>query len=197
MPVSTRRIASATETNDATCWLRTGGITSPSHSERVTRMTRNRSCVTTSTMTMNAAKASETAYEAGSPKTLMKPPRPVAKAATGVPLAPTETAIRDRSPSRNSASIEPPPIGSMSASFSIWRAVPTAPKRACQPEIAPHAIVTKSIGHSGMIPAGPRGGFQPLKAGIWKCATSGRTRGASAAPARPKTIDSAVIQKPT
>jgi len=37
----------------------------------------------------------------------------------------------------------------MSVSFSIWRAVPTEPISACQPEIAPQAMVTNSIGHSG------------------------------------------------
>src|SRR2546422_7685160 len=87
-------MASAMDTSEATCWLRTGGITSPSHSLSVTRWTRNRSWVTTSTMTMKAAKASDVAYWIGTPHTLMKPPSPVAKAPTGAPLAPTETASR-------------------------------------------------------------------------------------------------------
>ena len=159
-------MASATQISEAMCWLRQGGKTSPSHSESVTRWTRNRSCVTTSTITMKAANARDVAYWIGRPQTLMKPPRPVAKAPTGAPLAPTETARSARRPSRNSANMDPPPIGSMSASFWICRAVPTAPKSACHPEIAPHAIVTKSIGQRGMIPAGPSCGLNPLNAGI-------------------------------
>src|SRR5574341_448782 len=197
VPVSISRIASAMQIRDATCWLRHGGKTSPSHSESVTRCTRNSSCVTTRTMTMKAANASEVAYASGMPHTLMKPPRPVPKAATGAPLAPTDTARRARRPSRNSANIEPPPTGSMSASLSTWRAVPTAPNSACQPEIAPHAIVTKSIGQSGITPAGPSCGLKPLKAGSTNTATSGLTNDATAAPARPRTIASAVIQNPT
>ena len=160
-------------------------------------MTRKMSWVTTSTITMNAAKARDTAYWVGTPQTLMKPPSPLAKAATGAPLAPTETARRASSPRRNSVNMEPPPTGSMSASFSICRAVPTAPNRACQPEIAPQAMVTKSMGQSGMIPAGPSWGLKPLKAGIWNWATSGLTKVATAAPPRPSTMDRAVIQKPT
>src|SRR3989441_9070322 len=85
-------MASATQISEAMCWLRQGGKTSPSHSESVTRWTRNRSCVTTSTITMKAANARDVAYWIGRPQTLMKPPRPVAKAPTGAPLAPTETA---------------------------------------------------------------------------------------------------------
>ena len=100
-------------------------------------------------------------------------------------------------PRRNSQSIAPPPTGSMSASVSIWRAVPTDPKSACQPEIAPHAIVTKSIGQSGMIPAGPSCGFQPLKAGITNWDTSGLTNGASAAPPSPRRMAVALIQNAT
>ena len=52
-------------------------------------------------------------------------------------------------PSAISVNIEPPPTGSTSVSFSIWRDVPTEPIRACQPEIAPQAMVTNSIGQSG------------------------------------------------
>ena len=62
------------------------------------------------------------------------------------------------------------------------------------PFIAPHAIVTKSIGQSGMIPAGPSSGFQAMKAGMRNSATSGLMNVPSAAPARPRIIDVAVIQ---
>ena len=43
----------------------------------------------------------------------------------------------------------PPPTGRPSVSYSSCRAVPTEPTSACQPEIAPQAMVTKSIGQSG------------------------------------------------
>src|SRR5262245_40026962 len=148
-------------------------------------------------MTMKAAKASDVAYSTGTPNTLMKPPRPVAKAATGAPLDPTATDKRARSPSRNSQSIEPPPTGSMSASFSICRAVPTDPNSACQPEMATQAMVTNRRGHSGMIPDGPICGFQPWKAGMTNCATSGLSQVARAAPASPSTMAVALTQKAT
>ena len=171
---------------------------SPNHSVSVTRITRKISWVTTRTITMNAAKASEVAYSMGKPQTLIKLPSPLAKVATGLPpLAPTDTASSASRPSRNSANIEPAPTGSISASFSICRAVPTEPNSACHPEIAPQAIVTKSIGQSGMIPAGPNWGFQPLKAGIWNWATSGLIKVPSEAPNNPRIIASAVIQNPT
>ena len=48
--------------------------------------------------------------------------------------------------SRNMA---PPPTGSAWVSFSSWRAVPEVETRLCHPEIAPQAMVTKSIGHKG------------------------------------------------
>ena len=61
-----------------------------------------------------------------------------------------ETAVRDSSARGNSPNnIAPAPTGSASVSYSICRAVPIEPTSACQPEMAPQAIVTKSIGHSG------------------------------------------------
>jgi hypothetical protein len=59
------------------------------------------------------------------------------------------TAVNDSRPRVFSENMPPPPTGSASVSYSSWRAVPTEPKRACQPEIAPQAIVTNNMGHSG------------------------------------------------
>ena len=52
-----------------------------------------------------------------------------------------------------SRNIAPPPTKSASVSFSSWRAVPEELTRLCQPEIAPQAMVTNRIGHSGPRPA--------------------------------------------
>ena len=60
-----------------------------------------------------------------------------------------ETAVSDSSASVFSPNIPPAPTGRPSVSYSSCRAVPTEPTSACQPEMAPHAMVTKSIGHSG------------------------------------------------
>src|SRR5438876_10968606 len=94
----------------------------------------------------------------GTPNTFRTPAMPLANRvmATLVDVVPpvetaTETASRDRSPSVNSLNMAPPPNGSMSSSLSICRAVLTEPISACQPEIAPQAIVTNNIGHKGCI----------------------------------------------
>ncbi len=87
----------------------------------------------------------------------------------------------------------------MSVSFSIWRAVPTEPISACQPEIAPQAIVTKSIGQSGcrapeaMTCGGP---LKPMKPASLKVARSRFKKNARNAPRPPNTMVRAVIQKP-
>ena len=49
----------------------------------------------------------------------------------------------------DSMNMAPPPTGSASVSFSNCRAVPEVDTRLCQPEMAPQAMVTMSIGHSG------------------------------------------------
>src|SRR5207245_7697147 len=112
----------------------------------------------------------------------------------------TTTAITHNKPSLNSLNMAPPPPGSMSVSYSIWRHVPTEPISACQPEIAPQAMVTNSIGHKGwMAPLAEStlvGPPQPTKAGMVNVETDGLTKNARNAPRPPTTMVSAVIQKP-
>ena len=191
----------------ATCWFLKIGARPPSHSASVTRMILNSSCVTVITITTKAARAMAAPYTLEIPKTFRNPAMPLANRvmATAVDVVPpavtaTETASSDSSPRVNSLNIAPPPTGSMSSSLSICRAVLTEPISACQPEIAPQAMVTKSIGHRGWIaplalstPVGPP---HPTKAGMVKVETDGLTKNARNAPSPPTTMVSAVIQKP-
>src|ERR671936_368392 len=68
----------------ATCMLRMTGQRSPSPSASVTRIRRKTSWTTVITMMTKAAKASEVPYCAGIPKTLRKPPTPLANLAGAV-----------------------------------------------------------------------------------------------------------------
>ena len=45
----------------------------------------------------------------------------------------------------------PPQTGRASTSFSNWRAVPELDTMLCHPDIAPQAMVTNMMGHSGPI----------------------------------------------
>ena len=94
-----------------------------------------------------------------------------------------------------SENIPPPPTGRASVSYSSWRAVPTDPNSACQPEIAPQAMVTKSIGQRGWS-APPIAGWKPLYASILKAATLGAMNGARTAPIALTPIVMTVIQNP-
>ncbi len=99
-------------------------------------------------------------------------PTPPAKAPPPAPPA-IETAIRDNSARLFSLNIAPPPTGSASVSYSSCRAVPIEPNKACQPEIAPQAMVTNSIGQIGWIAAAAwpgtcSTGIQLLNTGVWK-----------------------------
>ena len=87
-----------------------------------------------------------------------------------------------------SLNIAPPPTGKASVSYSSCRAVPIEPNNACQPEMAPHAIVTNSIGQIGWIAAAAwsgtcNTGIQLLNTAVWNV-TALR---ASALPSRPHT----------
>ena len=59
--------------------------------------------------------------------------------------------IRANKASIISTNMTPAPTGRASSSFSSWRAVPELLTMLCQPEIAPHAIVTNIIGQMGPI----------------------------------------------
>ena len=65
VPVSTSARVSSMEMMVETCMLRTGGMVSPAHSVRVTRMTRNTSWVTVSTIITKAPKPSAVPYTSG------------------------------------------------------------------------------------------------------------------------------------
>src|SRR5919108_6454651 len=138
-------------TMDATCWFLNPTQRSPSHSPSVTRITRNTSWTTVSTMTTNAPNPSAVPNDSGivwNEATWSSRPTPAAKAPAPAPPA-MATAVSDSSPSVFSENMPPPPTGSASVSYSNWRAVPTEPNSACQPEIAPQAMVTNNTGHSG------------------------------------------------
>src|SRR5439155_24993255 len=127
--------------------------------------------------------------------TLIRLPTPAANAPAPAPTA-IATAVSDNRPRVFSENIAPPPTGRASVSYSSWRAVPTEPKRACQPEIAPQAIVTKSIGQSGC--SAPPGivGDTPLNASSLNAATFALVNGARTAPIALTPMTIAVIQKP-
>ena len=74
--------------------------------------------------------------------------------------------------------------------------MPTEPIRECHPEIAPQAIVTNSIGHSGWIGPATGDAWKVVYASILNFATSGWMNTASTAPIAARAIVSAVIQKP-
>src|SRR3989304_1808944 len=193
-----------------TCMFLTTGTASPTHSVRVTRITRNTNCVTVSTITTNAPKPSAVPKASGS--ALKVPaysslPTPAANRPPPPPAPAMDTAIRERKASVFSENIAPPPTGSASVSYSNCRAVPTDPNSACQPEIAPQAMVTNSIGHSGC-QAAPAVNVNPrpvLTASSWN-APIGKTlpatvvvapvMGARTAPTALSTIVISVIQKP-
>ncbi len=60
--------------------------------------------------------------------------------------------IRAIIPMSISMSMEPPATGSVSVSFSIIRAVPELLTSECQPETAPHMMVTNMSGQRGLAP---------------------------------------------
>src|SRR6266540_3760563 len=136
----------------ATCWFLNPTQASPTHSASVTRITRKTSWTTVRTMTTNAPNPRAVPY--GTPSspnvaTFNRLPTPAAKADAPVSPEVIATAVSDRSPRVFSENIPPPPTGSASVSYSSCRAVPTEPNRACHPEMAPHAMVTNSMGHKG------------------------------------------------
>ena len=59
--------------------------------------------------------------------------------------------IRAKMASIISTNITPAPTGRASISFSSCRAVPELDTMLCQPEMAPQAMVTNMMGHSGPI----------------------------------------------
>src|ERR671919_3140885 len=186
-------------TIDATCWFLKPTQPGPSHSPRVTRMTRKTSCTTVSTMTTNAPKPSAVPTLTGinsKVATFSRLPTPAANAPAPASPPVIATAVNDSSPSVFSLNIPPPPTGSASVSYSSCRAVPTDPNSACHPEIAPHAIVTNSIGHSGWIGPATGEAWNCVNPGILNSATSGETNAAITAPTAARPIVSAVIQKP-
>src|SRR5512146_1103994 len=107
-----------------------------------------------------------------------------------------DTATSESSARVFSANIDPPPTGSASVSYSSWRAVPTEPNSACQPEMAPQAMVTNSIGHSGCSAPVASDGENPLYASSLNAATSALVNGARIAPIALTTITIVVIQNP-
>src|SRR6266511_492671 len=152
VPDRTRAITAIIPTMVATCWFLNPTHASPSHSPSVTRITRKTSWTTVSTITTNTPNPSAVPKVTGNAVNVTScssVPTPSAKALAPAPPA-TATAVSDRSPSAFSENIPPPPTGRASVSYSSCRAVPTEPMRECHPEIAPQAIVTNSIGHSGM-----------------------------------------------
>src|SRR6266540_2955850 len=169
----------------ATCWFLNPTQASPTHSASVTRITRKTSWTTVRTMTTNAPNPRAVRY--GTPSspnvaTFNRLPTPAAKADAPVSPEVIATAVSDRSPRVFSENIPPPPTGSASVSYSSWRAVPTEPNRACQPEIAPQAIVTNSIGHSGWIGPATGEAWKLVNPGILNFATSGDRNAAKIAP---------------
>src|SRR5574337_257721 len=198
VPDRSNSVAAIIETTVATCWFLNPPHASPNHSPNVTRMRRKISWVTVSTMTTNAPNPSAVPYPTGSaPKvpTLSKRPTPLANA---TPPAPPEmdTAVSESSPNAFSLNMAPPPTGRPSVSYSNWRAVPTEPNRACHPEIAPQAMVTNNIGHSGWKAPVGCGGRNPLNAAALNTATVGLRKGANTAPMALPIITSPVIQNP-
>ena len=108
-------------TIDATCWFLKPTQRSPSHSPRVTRITRNTSCTTVRTITTNAPNPSAVPRGSGivwKDATWMSRPTPAAKAPAPAPVPTIATAVSDRSPSVFSENIPPPPTGSASVSYS-------------------------------------------------------------------------------
>src|SRR5574341_1458457 len=150
-------------------------------------------------MTINAPNPSDVPNGTNAPlppatTTSSSLPTPAANAPAPAPPA-TDTAVSDKSPSAFSLNIPPPPTGNASVSYSNWREVPTEPMSECQPEIAPHAIVTKSMGQSGNICC-PTFTENPLKAALLKFATSAAMNGANTAPTEESPMVNSVIQKP-
>ena len=89
-------------------------------------------------------------------------------------------------------------------SYSSCRAVPIDPTRACQPEIAPQAIVTKSIGQSGCQAFPAAGAAKPrsltaVRAKVpmtFPPESITPVRGATNIPTAERTIVISMIQKP-
>src|SRR6266508_748740 len=71
---------------------------------------------------------------------------------------------RAKSPSE---SIAPPPTGNASVSMSSCFDEEELLTRLCQPEIAPHAIATKRMGHSGPVSAWNRMGPEGIVTGMF------------------------------